>query len=465
MELFGLPLGDIIAVGLFFGVIGMLMLGFPVAFTLGGASLIAAGIGWSFDVFRPAFFGTLASRYFGSMVNEVLVAVPLFVFMGVMLERSKIAEELLETMGLVFGRMRGGLGVSVILVGALLAASTGIVGATVVTMGLLSLPAMMQAGYSKKLASGIVCASGTLGQIIPPSTILIFMGDILQGANQQAQLARGNFSPDPVSVGDLFAGAFIPGFMLVSLYIAWTLVLAIFRPEAAPALVSTDMRGAKLVKRVVVALVPPLVLIIAVLGSILAGIATPTESASVGAVGAMVLAAAKRQFSLDILRRVVISTTEITSMVFVIIFGASMFALVFRTLGGDDLLEELLLGLPGGATGAMLFVMAMLFVLGFILDTMEIIFIVMPLTAPILLQLGIDPIWLGVMVGMNLQTSFLTPPVGFSLFYLRSVAPAYVRTLDIYHGAIPFVILQLVGLTLVWIFPSLATWLPEVIFG
>jgi tripartite ATP-independent transporter DctM subunit len=465
MELLGLPLGDILSIVLFFGVIGLLMLGFPVAFTLGGASLIVAGIGWAFDVFRPVFFGTLASRYFGSMVNEVLVAVPLFVFMGVMLERSKIAEELLETMGLVFGRLRGGLGVSVILVGALLAASTGIVGATVVTMGLLSLPAMMQAGYSKKLASGIICASGTLGQIIPPSTVLIFMGDILQGANQQAQLAMGNFTPDPVSVGDLFAGAFLPGLMLVCLYIAWTLTLAAFRPSSAPALTSVDIRGAKLARQVAVALVPALTLIVAVLGSILAGIATPTESASVGAVGAMALAMAKRQFSFAILRQVVITTTEITCMVFAIIFGASMFALVFRTLGGDDLLAEFLQGLPGGAHGAMLFVMAMLFVLGFILDTMEIIFIVMPLTAPILLQLGVDPIWLGVMVGMNLQTSFLTPPVGFSLFYLRSVAPAQVRTMDIYHGVVPFVLLQVTGLALVWLFPALATWLPAVIFG
>jgi tripartite ATP-independent transporter DctM subunit len=346
----------------------------------------------------------------------------------------------------------------------LLAASTGIVGATVVTMGLLSLPAMLRAGYDPKLACGIICASGTLGQIIPPSTVLIFMGDILQGANAQAQMALGNFAPNPVSVGDLFVGAFIPGFVLVGLYMGWTILVAIFRPNAAPAMKMSETERRDLPKNVVVALVPALALIVAVLGSILAGIATPTESASVGAVGAMLLAAVRRQFSYAILRHVMMSTMQITSMVFVILFGASMFALVFRTLGGDTLLEQFLTALPGGATGAMLFVMILMFVLGFILDTFEIIFIVMPLTAPILLQMGIDPVWLGVMVGVNLQTSFLTPPVGFSLFYLRSVAPASIGTSQIYRGVIPFVVLQMVGLTLVWIFPQLATWLPAIVF-
>jgi tripartite ATP-independent transporter DctM subunit len=457
-------IGEALSVAMFFGVVGVLMLGFPVAFTLAGTSLIIAGIGWQFDAFNPALFGTLVSRYVGAMVNEVLVAVPLFVFMGVMLERSRIAERLLVTMAQLFGSLRGGLGLSVIMVGALLAASTGIVGATVVTMGLLSLPAMLRAGYDPKLACGIICASGTLGQIIPPSTVLIFMGDILQGANAQAQMALGNFAPNPVSVGDLFVGAFIPGFILVGLYMGWTILVAIFRPEAAPAMKMSDAERRDLPKNVVVALVPALALIVAVLGSILAGIATPTESASVGAVGAMLLAAARRQFSYAILRHVMMSTMQITSMVFVILFGASMFALVFRTLGGDALLEEFLTALPGGATGAMLFVMILMFVLGFILDTFEIIFIVMPLTAPILLQMGIDPVWLGVMVGVNLQTSFLTPPVGFSLFYLRSVAPASIGTNQIYRGVVPFVVLQMVGLTLVWIFPQLATWLPAIVF-
>jgi tripartite ATP-independent transporter DctM subunit len=290
------------------------------------------------------------------------------------------------------------------------------------------------------------------------------MGDILQGANAQAQMALGNFAPNPVSVGDLFVGAFIPGFILVGLYMGWTILVAIFRPQAAPALKMSAAERRDLPKNVVVALVPALALIVAVLGSILAGIATPTESASVGAVGAMLLAAARRQFSYAILRHVMTNTMQITSMVFVILFGASMFALVFRTLGGDALLEEFLTALPGGATGAMLFVMVLMFVLGFILDTFEIIFIVMPLTAPILLQMGIDPVWLGVMVGINLQTSFLTPPVGFSLFYLRSVAPASIGTNQIYRGVIPFVALQMAGLALVWIFPQLATWLPALVF-
>jgi tripartite ATP-independent transporter DctM subunit len=456
--------GEALSVAMFFGVVGVLMLGFPVAFTLAGTSLIIAGIGWQFDAFNPALFGTLVSRYVGAMVNEVLVAVPLFVFMGVMLERSRIAEQLLITMAQLFGSLRGGLGLSVIMVGALLAASTGIVGATVVTMGLLSLPAMLRAGYDPKLACGIICASGTLGQIIPPSTVLIFMGDILQGANAQAQMALGNFAPNPVSVGDLFVGAFIPGFVLVGLYMGWTILVAIFRPNAAPAMKMSETERRDLPKNVVVALVPALALIVAVLGSILAGIATPTESASVGAVGAMLLAAVRRQFSYAILRHVMMSTMQITSMVFVILFGASMFALVFRTLGGDTLLEQFLTALPGGATGAMLFVMILMFVLGFILDTFEIIFIVMPLTAPILLQMGIDPVWLGVMVGINLQTSFLTPPVGFSLFYLRSVAPASIGTNQIYRGVVPFVALQMAGLALVWMFPQLATWLPALVF-
>ncbi|MEO3433043.1 TRAP transporter large permease subunit [Inquilinus sp. CAU 1745] len=458
-------IGEILSVTLFFGVIGFLMLGFPVAFTLAGVSLLFAGIGYAFGVFDPRDFGFITPRWFGYMTNEVLVAVPLFVFMGVVLERSKIAEALLETMGKLFGSMRGGLGLSVIIVGALLAASTGVVGATVVTMGLLSLPAMLRAGYSPKLASGIICASGTLGQIIPPSTVLIFMGDIIQGANAEAQRELGNFAPSVVSVGDLFAGAFIPGLSLVVLYLLYTLIVATFRPKAAPALVMTAEDKANLGRDVLVSLLPPFLLIIAVLGSILAGVATPTESASVGAVGAMVLAALNRQLNYRTLRQVMVSTMQISSMVFIILFGASLFALVFRTLGGDVLLEEFLAQLPGGAIGAMLFVMILMFVLGFILDTFEIIFIVMPLTAPILLKMGIDPVWLGVIIGVNLQTSFLTPPVGFSLFYLRSVAPREVKTTDIYKGVAPFVLLQITGIALLWFFPQLATWLPSVVFG
>ncbi|MHA1114218.1 MAG: TRAP transporter large permease, partial [Alphaproteobacteria bacterium] len=414
-------IGEILSVVLFFGIIGVLLAGFPVAFTLAGTSLIFAGIGWLLGAFDPSFFGGIALRYYGAMTNNVLVAVPLFIFMGVVLERSGIAEQLLITMGKLFGPLRGGLGLSVIFVGMLLAAATGIVGATVVTMGLLSLPAMLRAGYDDKLACGIICASGTLGQIIPPSTVLIFMGDIIQGAHADAQRSLGNFAPDPVSVGQLFAGALLPGLVLVGAYMLWVIFVAITRPNAAPATPMTAEDKRNLLRNVVVSLVPPLALIFAVLGSILGGIATPTESASVGAVGASVLAISRRRFSLDMLREVMRATMEITSMVFVILLGASVFSLVFRTLGGDTLVQGFLESLPGGALGATIVVMLLMFVLGFILDTFEIIFVVVPITAPVLLTMGLDPVWLAIMIGVNLQTSFLTPPFGFSLFYLRGV--------------------------------------------
>jgi len=456
--------GEILSGLMFFGVIGMLMIGFPVAFTLAGTSLIFAYIGYQLDIFTFTSFTAMAGRYTGFMTNEVLVAVPLFIFMGVMLERSRIAEQLLLTMSKLFGNMRGGLGISVILVGALLAASTGVVGATVVTMGLISLPAMLRANYDPKLASGVICASGTLGQIIPPSTVLIFMADMLAGINSQVQMSKGNFAPDPVSVGDLFAGAFIPGVLLVSLYLLWMVFKAITDPESCPATPVPPEERKGLFKEVLVALVPPLALITAVLGSILLGIATPTEAASVGAVGASVLAATRWRLSLQVLKEVVVSTATITSMIFIILFGASIFAIVFRQLGGDNLVHEFLSSMPGGAIGAMIVVMLIMFVLGFILDTFEIIFIVIPITAPILLMLGLDPVWVGVMVGVNLQTSFLTPPFGFSLFYLRGVAPASVSTGQIYKGAIPFVFLQIVAIALLFIFPELVTWLPSVLY-
>lgn len=457
-------LGQILSILMFFGIIGVLMLGYPVAFSLAGTSLIFGAIGWSLGAFDMASLFSLASRYMGSMVNEVLVAVPLFVFMGVMLERSRIAEQLLTTMGQLFGSMRGGLGLSVVLVGALLAASTGIVGATVVTMGLLSLPAMMRAGYCPKLASGIVCASGTLGQIIPPSTVLIFMGDILQGINSQVQMSKGNFAPDPLSVGELFAGAFIPGLVLVLLYMAWIGWKAVFQPKTCPAIEMSANERKDLPRQIVVALLPPLGLIIAVLGSILTGIATPTESASVGAVGATILAIARKRFDFAMLRQVAHATAEVSSMVFIILFGASVFSLVFRLMGGDTLVEMLIHALPGGKVGAIIFVMLLMFVLGFILDTFEIIFIVIPITAPVLLAMDVDPVWLGVAVGVNLQTSFLTPPFGFSLFYLRGVAPETVTTGNIYRGAMPFVALQVLAIAILWVFPELATWLPSVLF-
>ena len=416
-------------------------------------------------IFDPSNLGSLAPRYIGFMTNEVLVAVPLFIFMGVVLERSRIAEQLLLTMGKLFGNMRGGLGISVIVVGALLAASTGVVGATVVTMGLISLPAMLRARYDPRLASGVICASGTLGQIIPPSTVLIFMGDILSGINAQVQMAKGNFAPAPVSVGDLFAGAVLPGFLLVGLYLCWMIAKAVIDPESCPATPVPEDERADLFREVLVALVPPLLLILTVLGSILGGVATPTEAASVGAVGAMLLAALRGRLSLSVLRETAVSTATITSMVFIILFGASLFAIVFRLMGGENLVHEFLAGLPGGTLSAVAVVMLIMFLLGFILDTFEIIFIVIPITAPILLHLGVDPVWLGVLVGVNLQTSFLTPPFGFSLFYLRGVAPPSVTTGMIYKGIIPFVGLQVVAMAIMFAFPEAATWLPRWIYG
>ena len=458
-------IGELLAVVMFLGVIGTLLLGFPVAFSLAGTSLVFALVGWALGVFDPSNFGALAARYVGFMTNEVLVAVPLFIFMGTVLERSQIAEELLTTMGRVFGQLRGGLAFSVIAVGALLAASTGVVGATVVTMGLISLPAMLRAGYDPKLACGVICASGTLGQIIPPSTVLIFMGDMLAGINAQVQMAKGNFAPAPVSVGNLFAGAMLPGLLLVLLYLAYAAWKAVFDPKSCPAMVVTEAERASLGKDVLTALLPPLLLIVTVLGSILGGIATPTESASVGAVGALLLALARRRFSWRMLREAATNTATVTSMVFVILLGAAVFSIVFRMMGGDNLVHEVLSGLPGGALGALIVVMLVMFVLGFILDTFEIIFIVIPITAPVLLNLGLDPLWLGVLVGVNLQTSFLTPPFGFSLFYLRGVAPASVTTGHIYRGAVPFVVLQLVAISIIIAVPALATWLPRVIYG
>ena len=457
-------LGEILAGTMFLGVIGMLMLGFPVAFTLAGTSIIFAYIGLHFGVFDMSNLRALAGRYTGYMINEVLVAVPLFIFMGVMLERSNIAEQLLSAMGKLFGNMRGGLGISVVLVGALLAASTGVVGATVVTMGLISLPAMLRAGYDPKLACGTICASGTLGQIIPPSTVLIFMGDMIAGMHAQVQMAQGNFAPKSVSVGDLFAGAFIPGLLLVAIYICYIIFKAITDPESCPATPIPPEEREGIWKEIVVAMVPPLMLIAAVLGSILGGIATPTEAASVGAVGATLLAALRARLSFSVLIDVVRRTAVITSMVFIILFGASVFAIVFRQMGGDNLVHEFLASMPGGAMGAMITVMAIMFVLGFILDTFEIIFIVLPITAPTLLMLGVDPVWMGVMIGVNLQTSFLTPPFGFSLFYLRGVAPNSVSTMMIYRGAAPFVVLQILAIAILFVFPGLILWLPSVLF-
>ncbi len=540
MEFLASP--EFLCAALFVSVVVLLLAGFPVAFSLAGSSLMFAFIAAGFGVFDVSYLTALPQRIFSIMRNEVLVAVPLFVFMGVTLERSKIAEELLDNMGKLFGSIRGGLGYSVCLVGALLAASTGIVGATVVTMGLLSLPTMIRRGYSPRLACGSICASGTLGQVIPPSIVLVLLGDQLSTAFQQAQFSMGNFSPDSVSVNDLFAGALIPGLVLVGMYILYQIIVAIFRPEASPAIpkdeVDKNVTGLSFFWTMISTLFAPLALIVAVLGSILAGLASPTESAAMGGVGALMMAgyrvAPKRGrlivigvlclvvmlvvtslFDLrmqrdqlttaewaavfvalvsaiglvigiftailrvygtradngeSILSQIMQQTLLVSAMVFVILIGASMFALVFRGLSGDEVVENVLHNLPGGTLTVLLLIMLVMFLLGFILDFLEIIFIVVPIVGPILLQMEVapgvpmSPIWLGVMMAVNLQTSFLTPPFGFSLFYLRGVAPPSIRTVDIYRGVIPFVCIQLLMLVVLWFFPTLATWLPHAIY-
>ena len=459
-------MAELIPLLLFLAVCAVLMAGYPVAFSLAGTALGFAFIGQLTGSFDMAFLNALPNRLYGIMTNITLIAVPLFVFMGVMLERSRVAEHLLDTMSALFGRLRGGLGYSVTLVGMLLAASTGIVGATVVTMGLLSLPTMLRRGYDPRVATGVICASGTLGQIIPPSIVLVLLGDVLSSAYQQAQLDMGIYSPDTVSVGDLFTGALLPGLLLVSLYLLYLAIVAYARPAAMPAIAGTDpASGGQLLQRVLRGLLPPLLLIIAVLGSILGGLATPTEAASVGAIGAILLAIAQRQFNLAMLRDVMLSTTRVSCMVFMILIGASVFSLVFRGFGGDEVVADLLTGLPGGKLGAMVAVMLLMFLLGFVLDFIEITFVVVPIVGPVLLAMGIDPIWLGIMIALNLQTSFLTPPFGFALFYLRGVAPAEVSTRQIYQGVAPFIGLQLLLLVILASWPSLATWLPNAEYG
>jgi tripartite ATP-independent transporter DctM subunit len=453
-----------VALLLFLSVIVVLLAGFPVAFTLGGTALIFAGIGVFTGTFNEALLSGLPNRVFGIMNNVTLIAVPLFVFMGVTLERARIAEELLETLSGLFGSLRGGLGISVTLVGMLLAASTGIVGATVVTMGLLSLPTMLRRGYSPEISAGTICASGTLGQIIPPSIILVMLGDVMTSAYQQAQLEMGVFSPKTVSVGDLFAGALIPGLLLVLLYVLYIIIVAIFRPDTMPAH-ERDPHERVGFLQVLHALLPPMALIFAVLGSILMGVATPTEAAGVGASGALLLAAMRKQMNFTRLQEIMQNTLRISSMVFLILIGASVFSLVFRGYGGDDGVRAILGSLPGGVIGAVIVVMLVMFLLGFVLDFIEITFVVVPIVGPVLLAMGLDPVWLGIMIAINLQTSFLTPPFGFALFYLRGVAPPEITTPQIYRGVIPFVAIQLLTLLLLAAFPDLVTWLPNKIYG
>jgi tripartite ATP-independent transporter DctM subunit len=457
-----MPLAELLAILMVAVVIAALMAGYPVALTLAGVSLIFALLGHILGAMGLGILGALPQRIFGVLTNDVLLAIPLFIFMGVMLEQSRIAEDLLESMGRLFGRLRGGLGFSVVIVGALLAASTGIVGATAVTMGLIMLPTMMRHGYDPRLAAGTVAASATLAQIIPPSTVLVVLGDQLNNAYQAAQLAQGKFAPNVISVSDLFAGAIVPGLLLVALYLLYLIAMASLRPASCPAVRATAAPASTGLLEVLLA---PVVLIAAVLGSILYGVATPTEAASVGAVGAMLLASRKAGLR-SLMMPVVEKTTQITAMIFLILIGATLFSLVFRALGGDAMVHRALSDLPGGVNGAVLAVMLAIFLLGFVMDAFEIIFVVVPIVAPALLKMpGIDPVWLGIMMAVNLQTSYMHPPLGPTLFYLRGVAPPQITTRHIYVGIIPFVLIQLVALAVLWFAPGLATALPHAIYG
>jgi tripartite ATP-independent transporter DctM subunit len=452
---------ELIPLLMFVAICFFLMLGYPVAFTLGGVALAFAAFGIVGGIFDPNLLKSFPSRLYGIMNNYTLVAVPLFVFMGGILEKSRLAEDLLENMSKACGRLPGGLGISVVLVGAMLAASTGIVGATVVTMGLMSLPLMLKRGYAPSFACGTICATGTLGQIIPPSIVLVLLGDVLSSAYQQAQLKLGIFSPKTISVGDLFIAAIVPGLLLVTLYMLYVFFTAWWRPHIIPRVQIDKSEVQVSLLRVLLSLLPVMLLIGLVLGSILIGAATPTEAAGVGALGACLLALSKRQFNVARLREVSRSTIQISAMIFMILIGASLFSLVFRGFGGEELVHSFFSQLPGGVFTAIFLVMLVMFLLGFILDFIEIIFVVVPIVGPVLLAMGVDPIWLGIMIAVNLQTSFLTPPFGFALFYLRGVAPANIKTSEIYRGVIPFIVLQLLVLCVMAIWPGLVTWLPE----
>ena len=439
---------------LFVTVTGVLMAGFPVAFTLGGVSLWFALIGFVTGWFDADFIAALPNRLNGILSNATLMAVPVFVFMGVVLEKAKLAESLLQNMAALLGGKKGGLGFALLIVGMLLAASTGIVGATVVTLGLLAMPVMQKNGYDPAVSAGTICAAGTLGQIIPPSIVLVLLGDVLSNAYQQAQLEMQVFNPKTVSVQDLFMGALVPGLLLVLLYALYLLTVRIRRPEAMPAIAVDQQPDLTAILK---SLLPPLLLILAVLGSIIAGYATPTEAASVGSVGALLLAAMHGKLSINMTREALKETVKVTAMVFMILSGAALFSLVFKGFEGDEAVKYFLTHLPGGEGMALLLVMLVLFLLGFILDFIEITFVVIPIVGPILLMMGYDPVWLGIMIAINLQTSFLTPPFGFALFYLRGVSD--VRSKDLYRGVMPFIALQLLLLMLLYWQPQMVNWL------
>ena len=451
-----------LSLSLFIIVIFFLMLGYPVAFTLSGVSLIFAILCSLTNNFDLSLLYALPSRIFGIITNETLVAIPMFIFMGIMLEKSKIAENLLESMSALFSNLKGGLGISVIIVGALLAASTGIVGATVVTMGLLSLPSMLKQKYDVKVATGTILASGTLGQIIPPSIILILLGDVISSSYQEAQNMLGIFSQESVSVGDLFAGALFPGLILVGFYIVYILYVANFKKNLIPEIKFN--KNFNLIE-IILSLYAPLFLIFTVLGSIILGIATPSEASSFGAIGAIILATINKKINKNVIKEVLIKTSKITSMIFILLIGATIFSLVFRGLEGDIFINNLLSEMPGDVYFKLFIVMFVIFILGFILDFIEITYVVIPVVAPILLAMGLDPIWLGILIAINLQTSFLTPPFGFAIFYLKSVIPKNIDTIDIYKGVIPFIAIQIITIILIVIIPEITTWLPNKIFS
>ena len=454
---------EILAIVMFLTTLGLLLFGFPVAFTLAGSALLFGFLGDALEVFNFRMIGFFPQRIFGTMINEPLVAVPLFIFMGIMLEKTKIAAGLLQSIGELFGTTKGGLGIGVVIVGMLLAASTGIVGATVVTMGMLSLPSMIKAGYDQKIATGTICAAGTLGQIIPPSIVLVLLATILQGANEEAAMLKGDLAPDPVTAIDLFAGALLPGLMLVVMFIIFIYFYARIFPNSCPP-IQTERTRSEIYKEAFKSIFPPLILIVLVLGSILMGVATPTESASVGAIGAAIIAFSKGELTFQNIKEVSLNTVKLSSFVFVILIGASMFSLVFRGFNGDAMIEHFLGSLPGGLFTALLIVMVAIFILGFFLDYIEIIFVIVPLVGPILIANGADPLWLGILISLNLQTSFLTPPFGFSLFFLRGVAPKEIQTRNIYRGVMPFIGIQVLAIIIVAVFPSIATWLPNLMF-